>query len=274
MLVLWGHALGFNFGHASDPTTALELNQVLKKFSALRGRPLDILGCDTCRMSKIELAALLQGSVDLIVASETGTPLTSWPYEPILNAVSSKPDLSPKEFGRAIIDNYCARYRPVGVSLTMLDLKHGLPVFDAVEELGMALLKAIADSVELEKLFVAIKKTSRDTVEPMIDLQEFCKILGKSTSNASVRTVTGNVLQLLAPPFIAKQGRKGPGVSHFRGVGIYVPRVLYAPAFRNKQVRKFFKLKQETVPFATTAWTKVVDRLIAASRQEGALNIT
>ncbi len=145
MLVLWGHALGFNFGHASDPTTALELNQVLKKFSALRGRPLDILGCDTCRMSKIELAALLQGSVDLIVASETGTPLTSWPYEPILNAVSSKPDLSPKEFGRAIIDNYCARYRPVGVSLTMLDLKHGLPVFDAVEELGMALLKAIAD---------------------------------------------------------------------------------------------------------------------------------
>ena len=262
MLVLWGHALGFNFGHESDPTTALELARVLKEFSELRGRPLDVLGCDACRMSKIELAMLLRGSVDLIVASETGIPLTSWPYKQILDAVSNKPAMSPEGLGRAIIDNYCARYKPRGVSLAMLDLNHGAPVFNAVEGLAKTLLQAMDDRRELANLSDAIKTTSRDDVEPMIDLQEFCEKLRKGTSNASVRTGAKQILQLLEPPFIAKQGRSGPGVTHFRGVGIYVPRVLYDPAFGNVQVRKFFKWETPQFDLGTT-WTQVIQRLVA-----------
>jgi len=229
----------------------------------LRGRPLDILGCDACRMSKIELAMLLHGSVDLIVASETGIPLTSWPYKQILDAVSKKPAISPKELGRTIIDKYCARYKPKGVSLSMLDLNHGSQVFDEVEALAAALLQAIDGNFgEMTNLSDAIRTTSRDDVEPMIDLQEFCRKLRKGTSNPSVRAAARGVLRLLEPPFIAKQGRRGPGVSHFRGVGIYVPRVLYDPAFGNIKVREFFKWKMPDLDFGTK-WTDVIRRLVA-----------
>ena len=178
MLVLWGHALGFNFGLKSNPTTAQELAEVLKQFSELRGSPLEILGCDACRMSKLEIAAALQGSVDLIVASQTGIPLTSWPYKQIVNAVSEKRDLSPRQLGLAVIDIYCARYEPKGVTLTMLDLNRGSPIFKAVEELAGAVGAAMNDPRELKNLFGAIRDTSRDDVEPMIDLQDFCKTEG------------------------------------------------------------------------------------------------
>jgi hypothetical protein len=272
MLVLWGHALGFNFGLSSNPTTAQELAQVLKKFSDLRGHPLEILGCDACRMSKLEIAAALQGSVDLIVASQIGIPLTSWPYKQILDAVSRKRDLSPRQLGRAVIDSYCARYEPRGVTLTMLDLNRGSPIFKAVEALAVAIGAAMSDRRELKHFFGAINETSRDDVEPMIGLQDFCRNLRARTSNPLLRVSTAKVLRLLGSrsKFVAKHGKNGPGVSHFRGVGIYVPRVVYDPALRNKHVTALFKWKQQQVNFETQ-WSQMIERLVAASFQEVSL---
>jgi Clostripain family len=266
MLVLWGHALGFNFGNQDDPTTALELAQAVKRF-AEKGRRLDILGCDACRMSKIELAALLSGSADLIVASETSVPLTSWPYKDILQAVSSDARITPLQLGRAIVDSYSKSYKQKGVSLAVLDLNHGTPVFQAVTKLGETLLPVLTDISERDNLRTAIATTSHDDVEPMIDLQEFCIKLAKGSANQAVKDAADAVVKLLNLPFIAKQEKRGPGVQQLRGVGIYVPRVLYDPALGNGRIREIFSWQPPaSIPMApgfAETWTQVVTSLVA-----------
>jgi hypothetical protein len=275
MLVLWGEALGFKFGRSSDPTTTIELSDALARFARLRGRPLDILGCDACRMSKIEIASVLADSVDLIVASEVGTPFTSWPYTPILNAIRKKPRIAPAELGAEIIDSYCRRYRPAGASLTLLDLKQGSPVFAALGALSRTLITVIGDTRELDNLSAAIKATSRDKVEPMIDLQEFCVRLGQGTANGAVRAAAANLARLLARPFIAKFRKTGPGIGPSRGVGIYVPRLLNSPLLENAKLRQFFETVAGFDPTTTIPlpgpnapgpnadpWLAVIDRLL------------
>jgi hypothetical protein len=218
-------------------------------------------------MSKIELAELLAGSVDWIIASETGIPLTSWPYQDILQAVSDKPRITPEQFGRAIVDGYCSRYTPKGVSLTMLNLQRGSPVFAAVNQLAAVLLQSVTDPAERLNLRKTIETTSHDEVEPMIDLQELCSKLKAGSADSTVRDAADRVLQLLARPFIAKQGRKGPGVGRFRGVGVYVPRILYDPALGRPRLRELFNWRPQSSPLPPgvgETWTQLVQQLVSA----------
>jgi hypothetical protein len=234
MLILWGHALSFDFGSASDPLTVLELASVLNDFTKRRSRPLDILGCDTCRMSKLETAAVLNNNVEVIVASEIGTPLTSWPYKEILEHLNERPHMSPQQFGSSIIDLYAKRYRPKDVSLSMLDMRHGSEVVLAFLALAEAILVAPseADAVKL-----AMKRAKHDRVEPMIDLKEFCTNLLREKLDSPIRGAAANLVKLLDGSFI-KIKHSDPKAPASGGVGIYAPQYLFDPAFR--RARRFF----------------------------------
>ena len=76
-----------------DSLTTQALRAAIEQ-SALRR--VDVLGCDACLMSMVEIAYELRGVADFLVASETEQPSQSWPYAPLLAALREHPEIIPR----------------------------------------------------------------------------------------------------------------------------------------------------------------------------------
>lgn len=93
--------------HALD---TLALEQVAQKTAEAIGQPLDLLGMDACLMATIEVAYQLRNHVRYWVASEELVPTESWPYDTILSALRTQPDLTAQQLAVRIVDDYLAYY--------------------------------------------------------------------------------------------------------------------------------------------------------------------
>jgi hypothetical protein len=133
LLVVWGHATGlehFVSGVSIPPVSGVATiapgagvgsialdgsdsltNQALRKaIAASAGGRVDVLGCDACLMSMVEIAYEVRGVAGFLVAAETEQPSQSWPYATFLAALREAPTMPPAELATTLVREFHTWY--------------------------------------------------------------------------------------------------------------------------------------------------------------------
>jgi hypothetical protein len=261
LLVLWGHAYGFGFGRtAADRVTFPELAAILDEFARARGgTPLEILGCNACRIGKVETVYELRDAVRYLVASQVGVPYQGWPLRAVLSDLVENPSIAPADLAQAMVTRFCDSYRKRTVTMTMLDLQASDEPLARFGALGRALLAEIEQGDEelgrVHEAFVRAANEDEET-EPVVDLLELCTQLSNLSHSRRVRDAAADLLAALrAPTLVAKHDGTGPGAARLHGIGLYVPHVGL-----DARSRIYADLGLEHARM----WTDVIQRLKAA----------
>lgn len=135
-LVLWDHGGAFwgvcwDEDNEDDCITMPELKYAMAEIEAHRGKDIDLVGFDACLMAQLAVMYQIRHSVDIGVGSGYVEPGEGWPYEKILPRLVADPEMSPKELGTIIADEYVASYTDreedpddtTAVTQTVLDLE-------------------------------------------------------------------------------------------------------------------------------------------------------
>jgi hypothetical protein len=141
LLDLWNHGTHF-IGSCWDehPNDYLTHGEVV---AGLEGHHIDILAYDACLEAMIEVAYeynALDMEADYLVACENYVPLYGYPYDVILESMTTNPAISPLELAIEITEDYAEYYEPrahfdggVMATLSAIDLS---TVDEAVAELS------------------------------------------------------------------------------------------------------------------------------------------
>jgi hypothetical protein len=211
MLILAGHGSGTlgeflredgpdNPGTASKPMNVPNLGTLIKSISQdktlLGGRPLDVLGMDSCLMSMTEIAYAVHNNVNVMIGAQGFEPLAGWPYRQVLERVSGSPD-DLNELGQKIVDEYIEFYTvyqaaDLSVDLAASNLSETVMVMKAINSLSRALtpiLEAYPNPVKTEGFPERSSAVVRDAVllahweaqlyknEQYTDIYDFCSLL-------------------------------------------------------------------------------------------------
>jgi hypothetical protein len=204
----------------------LELKRVLAEVTRQTGRTLDVLGLDACLMNMIEVAYQMRGTAQVMVGSEELEPGSGWPYDGVLDLITTRPTITAPELGQNIVRLYIDSYKSAGITQSALDLGELDSVATAVDRLAKALTRAIAAPAEYTAVARTLNATQRFDTADFVDLGHFCQELRKRTKSAAVKAAAKATLDALAvrDGFILAESHKGASVKHSSGAAIYCPR--------------------------------------------------
>lgn len=219
----------------------------------------ELIGLDACLMSDIEVYSALAPHARYVVTSQETEPSLGWAYAGFLQALEDNPSMSGEELGRQIVSSFIVKDERIIDSEARLDfLRQGSPLsglFGAMDVDPVQLSNQISRSVTLTAAnmdafpdlmssvnqlayllqgedpdIIARAKTYAqsftsifsDQVPPsFIDLANFAQILGRESSNSSVRNAANAVVSQVNQVVVAeKHGGQKPGAT---GVSIYFP---------------------------------------------------
>jgi len=240
LLVMWGHASGFGFGHFSpgaqeDLIRLSELSTCLTSLQSTRpGRPkLDILGFCACAVSKAEYAIELREHVDFLVSSQVGiSTLMTWPFDAIVNRVLMSPEIPADTLACEIVQSFEQAYEPPPVALTALDLKESKSLEGRVNTIAGAIVQAfgasgIAGRLNSLSVLSAFRRSIAAypyEVEPLVDFFDFCdKLITEEALQDSVRAKARSVLNQGPQRFVINNARSGPKFAALNGLAILAP---------------------------------------------------
>lgn len=256
MVVLAGHGSGprRDFLLRDDsPAGSLTMNELKGAFKELaselgEGQKIDILGMDTCLMSMAEVAYELRDHVKILVASESYSPVSGWPYEPILNALKegvatldeqeeAARDAEQKfeyRFARDIVEryvNFYADYALGGLSVDQAALNVGAADelkgrIDAFAEAMRSALKAeleASDTRLKDDLVLAHWEAQSYNGEQYVDVFDFCDCLLKRQKAGDIFETGSALMNFISNTFVLKSCYSGPTYQYSYGVSIYFP---------------------------------------------------
>jgi hypothetical protein len=286
MLVLWGHAYDFTFGHAKttdgliDALDFAELSDVLKRLRDEYGAQarLDILAFDACDLATVEMACQLEPFAKYLLGSQIGIPIPGFPYDRILDRLRNPMGrlMAPSEFGGYVVRRFCEAYSASSpVSLSLLDLKRAPELFAHAEVLALALSGAIGDPDTLDLIMQVFSSSQTSEGRPYIDVADVCLNLMRESSDEFV-VATASALGdfLLSPvpplvgkseegegrPFVLERGRNAGETARLNGISIYAPHVVPSRDFA--AVRPLY----QNFDFAKkTLWSDLVHTLAELS---------
>jgi hypothetical protein len=161
-LNLWGHGLGWR-GVVQDESSSsdyLKLDELKWAFEAIlannSGKKIDLLGADACRMTT-EMNYQLKDYVDFFVGSQKDEPEPGWPYNLLLQNLTSDPYMGPAELGRTIVDTYVESYignTGLAVALSVIDASR-------LEHLGEDIRRFVEQARSALPMYVEDFKTAR-----------------------------------------------------------------------------------------------------------------
>jgi hypothetical protein len=209
-------------GHSLD---TLELGRVIELAASAIGHRIDLLGMDACLMSTLEVAYQVRSNVDVIVGSEDLEPGAGWCYDQILNRLSANPDLTARELGTTVVEQYVEffRTRPSEWPVTQvaMDTQHVNAFSSSVDALTGSLSPRLASDWP-----VVLKAQSRSVRFEMelLDLMTFCGNLSANETDKQVRNAADAVRDALQPgEFVIAEGHIGPEVEGCGGISLYFP---------------------------------------------------
>jgi hypothetical protein len=252
MLVLWGHAYDFTFGHVRTKTGVIdaldfaELSRILQGFRAEYGEQakLDILGFDACDLATVEMACQLEQYADYLLGSEIGIPVPGWPYDRILDRLRHPIGrlMGPPELGAYVVKRFCESYRAVSpVSLSLLDLKRAGELFDHAEGLAATLFGAIEDPDVLDQLIGLFARSQTGEGRPYVDVADLCLSLTREIDDDGIAAaarglgdfllssgdlLVGKSAEGSGQPFVVAHGRNACATARLNGISIYAPHVV------------------------------------------------
>lgn len=109
----------------------------------------EVLGCDACYMSMIEIGYEMRRVASVLVASEEETPARGWPFREIVGELVAKPGMHPLDFAKRAVDHYADDFTktpsPLGrAMLAASDLTKLDAFVVALEPLAVALESHVA----------------------------------------------------------------------------------------------------------------------------------
>lgn len=203
-----------------------ELRRVLDRVKTRTGRCVDVLGCDACLMSMLEIAYQLKDHASVMVGSEETEPGEGWPYDRVLKALAEKPGMDARALGKTIVEAYGASYRGSGeaVTLSALDLTRALQVGELVSVLAKALVKGLGTAAEFGRITAAVNAAQRYYIPDFVDLGDLCAQLAATCKSAAVRdAATALKTGLKKSGFVIANLKQGASVKKSTGVSILVP---------------------------------------------------
>ncbi len=218
----------------------VELKKVLAEVKRQTGREIDVLGFDACLMSMVEIAYQLRGTARVVVGSEELEPGDGWPYDRVLKALASAPDMSPADLGAEIVELYVDSYRDESITQAAVDLAKLDSVAASIDSLAKALTKAIKKSPDYTAVTKSLNATQRFDTPDFVDLGHFCQELSKRSTTKEVKAGAKATIGALTADdgFVVAERHKGAGVSNASGVAIYFPRGPVNKAYRQLDFAK------------------------------------
>jgi hypothetical protein len=191
LAVIWNHGSGWTKASASargisyDDETGSHISvpQLAEVFH-LAG-PVDVYASDACLMQMAEAAWEMRGHAAYIVGSEETEPADGYPYDRILAALNSAPEMTPGELAGAIVRSYGEYYSGLGIGATMSALRTAaLPGLRArTEEFSCAALAAGDKGVLKRGLYYAQHYSYDDNK----DLDSFARYVAIKTPDTRLR---------------------------------------------------------------------------------------
>lgn len=244
MVVLAGHGSGtaMDFLLRDDsPAGSLTVNELKGAFqqlnSELNGQPIDVLGFDTCLMSMAEVAYELRGLVNVMVSSESYSPVSGWPYQQILNNMKKLVQESPgnpqgieDRIATNIVDeyvNFYADYSLGGLSVdqSALNLREADTLRGLVDNFAAAMTEELLkDQPEfVDDIVMAHWEAQSYNGELFVDLVDFCDCLLKRHTAGPVFETGSDLREFILNRFVLKSCYSGSAYQFSNGVSIYFP---------------------------------------------------
>jgi len=250
-LIIWDH--GGNWEGVSwdwtdnDYLTVEEVRSAIE--ASIIGR-IDILGFDACLMGSAEVAYTMgmSNKVDVMVASEDFIPWDGWPYDLILEDLTTNPDWNSYEFSSDIVNQYITSYANVPVCKVFATLSAiNLTYMDALVSSMGSLTSELLEGFNTYKGAITGAKNEADRYwfgmwhqGAYIDLYQFISTLG--TTEGNLKPYTDSMLQILNSAVINSECCNGPHIRGCGGLTIYFPRnrnLFYNPEPYYDSVPKF-----------------------------------
>ena len=230
-LIFWGHGGGW-LGVCPDRSDILNASEIvygLETISEHLSKRLDIVAFDACSMGSIEVLSELSASASLVVSSEISIPAYGFPYDSVMNRLSTNLTKDPIFVATAFADEY---------------VKFGALITDTTSQatvIDLGLLTNAADTfidlAEMYRLFIPIQKPNFENARNQsvdinetasIDLPNFLKYASQDAPQR-VRSLSLDAASLLESAvlynriYISQQDSELFDQSSLSGISIYYP---------------------------------------------------
>jgi Clostripain family len=178
-------------------------------------------------MNMIEIAYELRSLTKMMVGSQEVEPGDGWPYDKVLAALAAKPDMTPEQLGRQIVEKYAASYGTENVTQSLLATGRAEDAGAAVDALARALLPAMKKPAEYAAVTKAVRAAQHYDVADFVDLCDFCEQVRRRTTVAKLKTACADTIAAVRDAkhgLVRAERHKGTAVAGSRGVSIYFPR--------------------------------------------------
>jgi len=205
----------------------LELKKVLATVRTRTKRVLDVVGFDACLMNMLEIGYELRTLAGMIVGSQEVEPGDGWPYDKVLAALAAKPQTTPEQLGRTIVDAYVRSYGGDDVTLSLLASSRAVDAAAAVDALAGALLGAMKKPAEYAAVNKALRASQHYEMADFVDLCDFCDQTRKRSATKRVKDACADAIAAICDGqqgFVRAEGHKGATVARSHGISIYFPR--------------------------------------------------
>ncbi len=235
-VILWDHGSGWRRTEESrvkavcvddtsnDELTTWELKTAFNQIYSDTGVIIDLLGFDACLMHNTEVDYQLREHINVFVASEETEPWDGWPYDWILENLTSDPTMTPEELGAVIADKYIQSYitgHQSGSDVTQSAVKKEelINVSDAVDYFAQQLInKMLQYHAEMEQ--------ARNNVQEFyytyyIDLYHYAELIYQQISDPDIREAAQWLMENISKAVIYEGHDSGNPNAH--GLSIYFP---------------------------------------------------
>lgn len=193
-LICWNHGEGQIQGFGCDLNfneDSLTLDEIRDAFEkSVVNDPLDFVAMDACLMGNVELAAVLEGKAEYLIASEDLEPQEGYDYcwVEVLNADDTS-EAYGKQIGEAIITAYQQFFEKMdySVTLSLVDINAFHRFHEVFDELIDAVNNCLITAEDEELLFQKLGKQrtqmlgfnqqNESNVPEQVDLMDFIWIL-------------------------------------------------------------------------------------------------
>jgi len=150
-LDMWNHGAGW-WGICWDDAyedylNMTELSDGLEAITEHLGRRLDLVGFDACLMAQTAVMYEIKDYADIGVGSGLVEPGPGWPYDRILRPLADNPQMSGRDLGKIIVDEYVESYTnqeddpddSIFATMAAFDLAKMEDAAEAISRFGMAM---------------------------------------------------------------------------------------------------------------------------------------
>jgi hypothetical protein len=231
-LNVWNHGNGWHF--RAPPTTrdvsyddlsgnkitTEQLGVVAAEVSREIGRPIDLVGSDSCLMAMAEVVGEMKGGISAFVGSEEVEPADGWPYEQLLRKWNAGGSKSALDVAGILTEVYLDSYPSGrGITLSGLDMGHYAHLAGTVRELATEIAGQPLDV--RKRILAAVAKTRSYTNVDYKDLGDLVDQIAKE-AGVGLRPETLSAVKAALGQMVAAN-RTSSDQSRSQGLAIWFP---------------------------------------------------